>query len=415
MKKTVLISSFFQKNKAATVTVSLLMLVSVFVMCWIQGFYDYRMRYVNTLDGCVGERDLYMQFTVQPDEAETKAREFISQVSKMECVEHVLYNVKTYWSDGEKFYEVNYFPKGTQDYIDFGNNIQDYAGGDSIECLAGHGAANKDQVLKLSTYGEKEHNEKKRLNFKVMGVLDKNFLYPDFMTSGGASTITASQLLRQTRLLDKDDKLIDSTAQNTEIYVLFVTGEKFPDFAGAQECHYDFNFYVKYKDNASERQKESARKFISEHGDFLKISKIIENSKETEIADIKRITLLPQLVLGVVTFACCAIILLIMQEKMQEYSIYYLCGYSKGKIISLCFGSLSLMIIIPCIINLFIIVFNEKISDAFGISFGTVIYSGRQILFTMAYLLLVLLITGIIELGMIVKMSPIEMYRRMTR
>ena len=62
MKKIVLIKAFFIKNRMTAILISLLMFISVFILCWVQGLYDYRMRYVSTLEEYIGDGDLFMQY-----------------------------------------------------------------------------------------------------------------------------------------------------------------------------------------------------------------------------------------------------------------------------------------------------------------------------------------------------------------
>ena len=60
----------------------------------------------------------------------------------------------------------------------------------------------------------------------------------------------------------------------------------------------------------------------------------------------------------------------------------------------LCYGCLSLIMIIPCALNILIITFYSKISEIIGFSFGTVIYSSKQIIFTVVYLIIMLFVTA---------------------
>lgn len=387
MKKIALIKTFFSRNKVAAVLISVLIFVSVFVLCWMQGLYDYRMRYVNTLEKYVGGADLYMQW--EPREAQERIKSIISEVSKQQGVEVVLYELVTAWKDENgNYYSVYYYPSEMKSRIDLGTDIQPYTSGDNIECVACHGVAEKGDMLSLSM------KEGSILDFQVKGTTKEGFLYPYFNVSG--DVLTASELLKEPK-------------------VLFVTGEKILESFEEYIPTYGLNCYVFYKENASSEEIQNARSVIEKQGGYLKISDVLEASEEFELSEVKHILLLPYTILIVITFASCAIILLIMQEKMREYSIYFLCGCSKRRITAICFGSLSAIIIIPCLLNFLIILFHEKISDIFDISFGTVIYSGNQILFTFIYLFVVLLITGIMEIIMIAGMSPVEMYRRMTR
>jgi len=387
MKGIALIRTFFSRNKAAAVLISILIFVSVFVLCWMQGLYDYHMRYINTLEKYAGGADLYMQW--EPKEAQERIRSIISEVKKQPGVEMVLYKIATLWYDeNDNFYNVYYYPSEMASRVDLGTDIQPYTSGNSIECVACHGLAKKGDTLTL------HFGENPVLDFQVKGNTEESFLYPYFDTSG--DMLTASDLLE-------------------EANALFVTGEKFLEFFEEYEKSYGLNCYVFYKENAGSEEIESARSVIQRQGGYLEISDVLKASEEFELAEVKHILLLPYTILIVITFACCAIILLIMQEKMEEYSIYFLCGCSKRRIAAICFGSLSTMIVFPCLLNFLILLFHEKISDIFGFSFGTVIYSGKQMLFTAFYLFAVLLITGIMEFIMIAGMSPVEMYRRMTR
>ncbi len=395
MKKSMLIRAFFVKNKGASILVSTLMLVSIFVLCWIQGLYDYRMQYVNTLEKYAGGGDLYMRYISWSDQY--GVRDMADEISEMPGVKTVMYNINTYWSDGTNDYLVYYYSTDIASRIDLGTNIREYSSGDTIECVACYGLADEGQVLKLNTIADETRGERsKPLKFKVMGTTNKDFKYLDFLTSGSNGILAASSIV-------------------LDVNVLFVSGEKFLEYVGEEQQYIDMNCYVIYESDATEEEISNARDYISMHGEYQEISTIVQTSKDTELKDIKHIIVIPALVLGVITFACLSIILLIMHTKMEEYSVYYLCGCSKRSIVSICFESLSFIIAIPCILNLLVIAFSDTINKMTGISFGTVIYSEKQIIFTLIYLIIMLVITGIIEFAMIARMSPVEMYRRMTR
>ena len=397
MKKIVLIKAFFVKNRMTAILISLLMFVSVFILCWVQGLYDYRMRYVNTLEEYVGDGDIFMQYQSWYDQERIK--QIINDVKQLPGVESVLYNIVTYWTDGNNHdYIVYYYSEEIASRVNLNTDIEEYISGEKIECVACGGVASSGDILKLELLNDVESytGEKKTLDFFVNGTTEDDFLYLLFDTSGGDGALGAMSLL-----------------DNSE--VLFVTGQAFLDYISEEEQYYDINCYVIYEDSATEDEIETARSIIERHGEYQTISNIIDNSRDTEIKQINRIIIIPQVILGVVTFACCAMILLIMQTKMEEYLVYYLCGHSKKKIIMLCYGCLSLIMIIPCALNILIITFYGKISEIIGFSFGTVIYSSKQIIFTVVYLIIMLFVTAMIEFAMLAKMSPIEMYRRMTR
>ena len=397
MKKIVLIKAFFIKNRMTAILISLLMFISVFILCWVQGLYDYRMRYVSTLEEYIGDGDLFMQYQSWYDQERIK--QIINDVKQLPGVETVLYNIVTYWTDGNNNdYIVYYYSEDIASRIKLNTSMEEYISGEKIECVASGGIASSGDILKLELLSDVESytEEKKALDFFVNGTTEDDFLYLLFDTSGGDGALGAMSLLNNSK-------------------VLFVTGQAFLDYVSEEEQYYDINCYVIYEDSATQDEIENARSIIQQHGEYQTISNIIDTSRDTEINQISRIIIIPQVILGVVTFACCAMILLIMQTKMEEYSVYYLCGHSKKRIITLCYGSLSLIMLVPCILNIMIIIFHSKISEIIGFSFGTVIYSSKQIIFTVVYLVIVLLVTGMIEFVMLAKMSPIEMYRRMTR
>ena len=368
------------------------MFISVFILCWVQGLYDYRMRYVNTLEEYVGDGDIFMQYQSWFDQERIK--QIINDVEQIPCVKSVLYNIITYWTDeiNNNGYIVYYYSTEIASKIKLNTDIKEYVSGEKIECVACGGVASSGDILNLKLLGDME----KSLDFYVNGTTEEDFLYLLFNTSGGEGLLTASGLMEEAK-------------------VLFVTGQAFLDYVGEENQYYDINCYVIYEDDATAIEKEAARDIIKQHGEYQTVSNIIDTSKAIGINEVKHISIIPQIILGVVTFACCTVIILIMQTKMEEYSVYYLCGHSKKRIIMLSYGCLSLIMIFPCVLNILIIAFRDKISEIIGFSFGTVIYSNKQIIFTIAYLIIMLIVTGMIEFGMIAKMSPIEMYRRMTR
>ncbi len=396
MKKYVLVKYFFEKNKVAIILMGLLLFVAIYILNWVQGVYNYRMRYVNTLEDYAGDGDLFMQYQSWLDQERIK--EILDEVSALPGVEYVLYNITTYWTDENgKDYKICFLSKGLEAKLDLKTSINEYSNENIIECIACFGVANVGDQLRLRLTGDEDSLscDNESLNFVVKGVTDSDFLYPVFDLSGSAGTLCASSLLYTPD-------------------VLFVSGQSFLDYIGEENLYYDTNCYVIYKQTATEDEKNQARSVIEEHGDYQRIADIIENSKSTEIDQIKKIIIIPRVMLGVITFACFTMILLTMQTKLEEYSVFYLCGHSKPRILIMSFFCISLVMVVPCIINVLIILFSDTISRITGIFWGTVIYTTNQLFFVIVYLVVMLFLAAITEFLVLAKMSPIDMYRRMT-
>ena len=141
MKKYVLVKYFFEKNKVAIILMGLLLFAAIYILNWVQGVYNYRMRYVNTLEDYAGDGDLFMQYQSWLDQERIK--EILDEVSALPGVEYVLYNITTYWTDENgKDYKICFLSKGLEAKLDLKTSINEYSNENIIECIACFGVAN---------------------------------------------------------------------------------------------------------------------------------------------------------------------------------------------------------------------------------------------------------------------------------
>lgn len=383
MKVLIMLKMFYSRMKGISITLGVIMSFAIFMVCLMQGNYDYSMKDIRYINKIVGNADLYMQFISWRDNQKTV--DLIDELNKIKGINKVYYNVTVYMEDTNRSYVISYCPKEVITDI-FNCQLED----SNMECISTYSDILEGQKLNLVRCNTDIHYE-----INVKKAYTNEFKYLSYGTSGSVSVLTVDNLLRSKE-------------------TLFIPVENIKDIMIDDISLANINCYVLYDDNLTNEQKENIRESVSSNFTCIPMSRVISNTKEVVNETIERRLYIPRIAICIVTFACCVVTLLVITQKMKEYAIYYLCGCSKFRLLSICIIGISLLIVIPVILNLLIIIYYEKYISYY-INFGEVLFSTRQVLISLGFLVVTAGLSGIIEAIMIAKMSPLELYRRMTR
>ena len=175
------------------------------------------------------------------------------------------------------------------------------------------------------------------------------------------------------------------------------------------------NFYVIYDDDISDEQKQSIREQALGEYFYLPMSEAIERSVEEKKNQSKTQMLLPILCIYLCAMTFIVISVVSAYRYMNEFSVYYIVGGTKRKIIGIINLSLVPIIIIAIIFGIILINNYDKIK-AFEVDMtlqmGYVMYNSFNI-YIIGFLMVLILISNIIVAAVISRMSPAKLYRQL--
>lgn len=177
------------------------------------------------------------------------------------------------------------------------------------------------------------------------------------------------------------------------------------------------NLFVRFKDSATPAEKEQAIAALSKTGGVLSYEEILKASNEAVIQELKQQLPRPLLMLFISTFSMVAIAVLIVDKKLKEYRIFFLCGCSRRRGFAQMLGAVSLLSVISCAVNLayiaitpFLYGINTPLNPFGGE--GKVVYGAQTVWAVLLYSIISLLASIIIPFLSIRKESAIQTYRK---
>ena len=179
------------------------------------------------------------------------------------------------------------------------------------------------------------------------------------------------------------------------------------------------NLLIRFKDSAPEAEIQSTLAKLSETGSFVHYEDVIKATEEGLAQSRKEQLPRPLIMLFVSTFSTIAIGILIVDKKLSEYRIYFLCGCSHRKGVCQMLAAISL---IPFFAAMLDLIYIAMIPTLYGNAtflnpfLGTerVAYGPDVVLALIAYFTITLILSVIIPFFNIRKESAIQTYRRKT-
>lgn len=174
------------------------------------------------------------------------------------------------------------------------------------------------------------------------------------------------------------------------------------------------NFYIVYNDKISAEEKDNVREYLDESGYYAPVSEAVDNKLGTTVAEIKRQLLIPKIMMGVVIFSCLVITILIINGKLADYAVYYLCGGNKMRICLIGIIAMLLVTALPCVISCLIIINFSGLADMFNINISNwaMKLTYKECYICIGSAAIMLAVSGIAQIIMLTGFSPIDLYRR---
>lgn len=237
--------------------------------------------------------------------------------------------------------------------------------------------------------------DERTLKFRIVGKLAKPYAAPLFNAAG---TEMSSRYLYQRLdglILMENDELSDAL-------------DKCGGYISTTA-----NFMTAYKSGSSQEEKDEYLKYFEDQFSVFTYDELMVKSNELISLELKRRLPIPIFLLTITCVALLSISVLVINKKLREYSIYYLCGCSRFKSYAIISGAITLMSLIGGLLN---IVFMEGYyyltSNGFIKGGGETIYDGFSVLFTVIFALVTAFLSIAISLLIFRKSSPIEIYRK---
>lgn len=174
------------------------------------------------------------------------------------------------------------------------------------------------------------------------------------------------------------------------------------------------NFYVVYKNEISEEEKAGVRAYLEDNGYYAPVSEAVDRKLDTTVAEIKRQLLIPEIMMGVVVFSCLVITILIIDGKLADYAVYYLCGGGKVCICLIGITAMFLVTAVPCIVSCLVIMNFGDIAELLNIDMSgwAMKLTVKECYICTGSAAVMLAISGIAQIIMLAGFSPIDLYRR---
>ena len=174
------------------------------------------------------------------------------------------------------------------------------------------------------------------------------------------------------------------------------------------------NFYIIYNDKISVPEKESVRAYLEECGYYVPVSEAVDNKLSTTVAEIKRQLLIPKIMMGVLIFSCLVITILIIDSRLADYAVYYLCGGNKIRICLIGIIAMLFVSAIPCVVSCLIIINFNGLAELFNIDISNwaMKLTSEECYICICSAAAMLAVSGIAQIIMLTGFSPIDLYRR---
>lgn len=174
------------------------------------------------------------------------------------------------------------------------------------------------------------------------------------------------------------------------------------------------NFYVVYQDKVSDLEKENVRAYLEENGSCAPVSEAVDNKLREIIPEIKKQLLIPEIMMGVVIFSCLVITILIMDSRLADHAVYYLCGGSKPRICLIGLVAMLFVTALPCALACAVVMNFASIADVLNIDTTgwAMKLTSKECRICIGSSAAMLVVSGISQMIMLAGFSPIELYRR---
>lgn len=178
------------------------------------------------------------------------------------------------------------------------------------------------------------------------------------------------------------------------------------------------NYYILYEDDITEEQKQYIRKQIIDDGYFYtSMSEALERTLQQKKTAVKDRIFIPMASIYLSTMAFIVVSVISAYKYMKEFSVYYIVGSTRRRIMGIINLSLAPVMLSAIIYGVILINNYDKI-EALKIdrvlNIGYVMYNSF-IIYIVLFLLILFFISNIIIAAIISRMSPMKFYRQLNK
>lgn len=236
---------------------------------------------------------------------------------------------------------------------------------------------------------------------KVIGKVNEPALTLEYTMS--SPTISASDLYIQV------NNLIYANTQDTaRIFQV-------ENLADINRGIYSNNFLIRLKDDISQNEKNELYSFLSDRGSFVTYEEIMAETDVSNSLKAKEILPYPLFLMLVSTVSLLAICILLINKKIADHSIYFLCGCSKKRSFAYMFMSLLPLGAVSGIINGAFVLLQSSLYKAYVLYYlwpaQDVIMNNNTLLFILIYTVVAIFISVGLAFLTIKNKSLIDIYK----
>lgn len=232
------------------------------------------------------------------------------------------------------------------------------------------------------------------VDFQVAGKMGYPAYIPQFL--GGNSADDLFKPLDNVILMYYSDSVVDNFQSN-----------------GISVMEYE-NYFIVLNDDITSDEYSSVIQLLTKYGAFYTYDEIIKNTDETNAYKVKTKIPPPLYAFIISTISLLCISILITTKKLKEYSVYFLIGCSKRRSIAYITVALSLIVALPCGINILNILVNPYLfrDSMSSINQSNCYISAKMIIPIIIYMFISVSVSVMTATSVYMKYSPFEIHRR---
>lgn len=168
-------------------------------------------------------------------------------------------------------------------------------------------------------------------------------------------------------------------------------------------------YIIKFKEGVTDEQKNALFKQLEVYGcSHRSFEHILQATRSTVISQVKESLPMPLFLLGVSSIAYLSALVLFFKKKEKDFSIFYVCGCSKARIVMLSTVNCTMMVLPALIINLLVFSLWDTVASRMRFQSVDLYVNGYSYLVMLLYFLLNVIIAATTTLVNMKKYSPIE-------
>lgn len=390
MKSLIVIYSFIKKNIIPMLFILLTTTVTLFLLVTVYGKYQYITQARDIYRDSGLEDSIYFSanfsFIESGDaDSRTESREVLSEFTAFKDTLNIDYS-----SDGYNNAYINSFYYDDTMIESF--RLKTVSGrwlsssSSETEAVIGGTTWNGVNVGDTITLGS-------GLKVRVVGIMGEVALQPYF--GGSSTTFTAKEMFQ--------------ACGNC----IFLNKSSIPQtLLDAAYLQQHFNYFVRFNESASQAEKDKVIAHLETYGQCHTYDEIMKNTNAQVKQEAKELFPLPIFLLLVSTISLISICALAIRRSMNEHSKFFLFGCSKKRSVILIASSLFVLFSIPCLINIYLVLFNPSFLRYDSVVLSEIIVDEACVLPIFLYLIAILIITTLVPIIFYKKYSPLDFYRR---